>query len=330
MKLSVIVITYNQENFIEDTLNSIISQKTNFKFEIIVSDDASLDKTQQVIAKIKEENHDLIKPIYNDENLGPNKNLLQAIKRAEGEFIAFCEGDDYWVDNKKIQKQVDFLEKHQNMGLCHTNFSILNQESGQLIEDVNDGSTDGSIDIFNKYAQMDNIKIIHQENEGLSMARNKGLEVAKGEYLCFIDNDDIYTPSFLSDAKCIIKENQLDFLEFDFFFSYTNRKNKKARIVREKKNIQKIFTDYQDLEIILVNDGSTDSSKDVVSKKVKSCKNIKYFEQSNKGVSAARNLGVSKASGEFIAFLDSDDYWTDKHLIKLIQLLKRQNDLNWA
>ena len=120
LMVSICCITYNHESYIEDALNGFIHQKTNFKYEIVISNDCSTDKTQQVIDKFKEKYPDLIRDISPRENLGSINNFYYALNSCKGKYIAFCEGDDYWIDENKLQIQVEFLEHNPDYGMCYT------------------------------------------------------------------------------------------------------------------------------------------------------------------------------------------------------------------
>ena len=111
-KVSIVCITYNHEKYIENALNSFLSQKTNFDYEIIVCDDHSIDNTVNIIEEIRKKNQEKIKLIENKINLGSMKNYLKALSLATSKYIAVCDGDDYWIDNYKLQKQVDFLDNN--------------------------------------------------------------------------------------------------------------------------------------------------------------------------------------------------------------------------
>ncbi|MCR4792394.1 MAG: glycosyltransferase [Lachnospiraceae bacterium] len=111
-KVSVIVATYNHENYIAQTLESIVKQKCDFTFEAIVGDDASKDKTAKVVSEYAEKYPDIIKPVLRKKNLGSFRNILDLYKRAKGDYVAMLEGDDYWIAEDKLQMQVDFLEEH--------------------------------------------------------------------------------------------------------------------------------------------------------------------------------------------------------------------------
>lgn len=120
-KLSVCCITYNHAKFIRQTLDSFLMQKTNFPFEIVIHDDASTDGTADIIREYEEKYPDIIKPIYQKENQfskGKMPIVEFMLDKMQGKYVAFCEGDDYWTDPLKLQKQVDFLEEHPDFSIC--------------------------------------------------------------------------------------------------------------------------------------------------------------------------------------------------------------------
>ena len=113
-KVSVIVPTYNQEKYIAKALDSIVSQKCNFEYEVIVGDDASKDNTGVIVKNYGEKYPNLIKAIVRENNLGIEGNPSDLIMRATGEYIVMLEGDDYWTCDDKLQKQADFLDEHRD------------------------------------------------------------------------------------------------------------------------------------------------------------------------------------------------------------------------
>lgn len=122
--VSICCLAYNQEQFIAQTLQSFVDQKTTFPIEILIHDDASTDATPQIIRQFEEKYPELIKPIYQTENQYSKKipiSRTYQFPRAKGKYIAFCEGDDYWIDPDKLQKQVDYMESHPDCTLCFTN-----------------------------------------------------------------------------------------------------------------------------------------------------------------------------------------------------------------
>ena len=116
--------TYNHENYISQALDGILMQKTNFKYEVIVHDDASTDGTAAIVRQYAEKYPDIIRPIYQTENQyskGISIGMTYLYPNARGKYLAPCEGDDYWIDENKLQKQVDFLESHPEFSLCAHN-----------------------------------------------------------------------------------------------------------------------------------------------------------------------------------------------------------------
>lgn len=122
--VSIYCMVYNHEKFITDALNGFVGQKCNFRYEVIVHDDASTDKTAEIIREYERKYPEIIKPIYQKENqYSKQVNILfgHVLPRATGKYIACCEGDDYWVDPYKLQKQVDYMESHPDCTFCFTN-----------------------------------------------------------------------------------------------------------------------------------------------------------------------------------------------------------------
>jgi group 2 glycosyl transferase len=130
---------YNHEPYLRDCLEGFIMQKTNFRIEAIVHDDASTDGSATIIKEYAEKYPDIIKPIYEVENQYSKHNgSLERImnEACKGKYIAFCEGDDYWIDPLKLQKQVDFLESNTDYSMSHTNNICYNQKKRIFVRDV--------------------------------------------------------------------------------------------------------------------------------------------------------------------------------------------------
>ncbi len=131
--LKIECLVYNHEAFLRDCLEGVVMQKTNFKFEAIVHDDASTDRSADIIREYAEKYPDIIKPIYQTENLYSrgDGSLRRVIREAlqGAKYIAVCEGDDYWTDPYKLQKQVDFLESNPDYMMCIHNAKVINEDS---------------------------------------------------------------------------------------------------------------------------------------------------------------------------------------------------------
>lgn len=125
--VSVVMITYGHENFIEQAINGVLMQQCDFDIELIIVNDCSPDKTDSVVKKIIENNPKAswFKYLKHEENIGMTHNFIYALKEAKGKYIAICEGDDYWTDPLKLQKQVNFLEGNNDFVLCFTDRDIL-------------------------------------------------------------------------------------------------------------------------------------------------------------------------------------------------------------
>lgn len=133
-KVSACLITYNQEDFIRECLEGAISQIGDFDYEIIIGDDCSSDNTKQICLEYSTKYPNLIKYTKRNNNLGMIGNWISTISECSGNYIALCEGDDYWTDPYKLQKQVDFLEANPEYVLCFHKIKIL-KPKGELVED---------------------------------------------------------------------------------------------------------------------------------------------------------------------------------------------------
>lgn len=134
--ISCICIAYNHERYIRDTLDSILAQKSEYKFELIIHDDCSTDSTRDILNEYKNRFPDIIRLILQKENqYSQNKKLLPlAIPFVKGEFVAVCEGDDFWIDEYKIQKQIKKMYQHENIKICFTSgYALFNTSTSKLI-----------------------------------------------------------------------------------------------------------------------------------------------------------------------------------------------------
>jgi glycosyltransferase involved in cell wall biosynthesis len=119
--VSVFIITFNQEATIAQTIDSILMQEGNFKMELIIGEDASKDKTRDICISYQQKYPHQIKLLLQDTNQGLVKNYIDTQKLCTGYFIALCAGDDYWIDKKKLQKQLNFFDNNPEFGVVSTN-----------------------------------------------------------------------------------------------------------------------------------------------------------------------------------------------------------------
>lgn len=136
--VSVFVCTYNQEQYIAQTLDSFLMQQCNFDFEIVIGEDCSKDKTMEICQNYIEKYPDKITLLNRRKNLGLIENFFEGLSHCKGKYIATCGGDDYWTDPLKLQKQVDFMENNPNCVITYHD-SIMIDESDIMISDTEVG-----------------------------------------------------------------------------------------------------------------------------------------------------------------------------------------------
>lgn len=137
ISVSICCLAYNHELYITDCLEGILKQKTTFIFELLIHDDASTDRTAEIIREYEKKYPEIIKPIYQTENqYSKSKGVSVKFQfpRVKGKYISICEGDDYWTDSYKLQKQFDFLEKNEDYGLVYTEYDTLYQSTQKIDE----------------------------------------------------------------------------------------------------------------------------------------------------------------------------------------------------
>ena len=134
VEVSVTMITYNHEKYIRQALDSVFMQKTSFNFEVIVSEDASPDNTRSILLEYKEKYGDKLVLNLQEKNVGASKNSLSGRQLARGKYLVSLEGDDFWTDENKLQKQYDILENHPEYSAVCCNFMHVSSE-GEVIKD---------------------------------------------------------------------------------------------------------------------------------------------------------------------------------------------------
>ena len=246
--VSVYCTAYNHEPYIAQALDGFLMQKTNFPFEVIVHDDASTDRTAEIIREYEARFPKIIKPIYETENQYSKRDgSLGRIMAAacKGKYIAFCEGDDYWIDENKLQVQVDFLEGNPEYGMCYTRARQFIQKKqtfsktlfGKPVADFNDllqnGNRIPTLTVMLRKSLHERYREeIHPENKGWLM----------GDY-----------PTWLY----VVHESKVKFLDsvtsvyrvLENSASHSEGFAKKEKFINSTFDIIKYFSDYAGLDL---------------------------------------------------------------------------------
>ena len=119
------LLTYNQEQFIGQTIQSILAQEAHFRYQLVIGEDCSTDNTRKICEQYAEEYAEKIKLLPSEKNYGLIQNFIRTYKECDGKYVAICDGDDYWIDPYKLQKQVNFLEENPDFSVVFTGFNFL-------------------------------------------------------------------------------------------------------------------------------------------------------------------------------------------------------------
>ena len=163
--VSIYCITYNHEKFISQAIESFLMQKTNFPVEIVIGEDCSTDNTRAICLEYKEKFPDKIKLLLPEHNLGMTQNAITTLQSCNGKYIALCDGDDYWTDENKLQKQVEFLEANEDFSICFHAVKIL--INNELIYDYITGEIHDVTDIYDLAVRnhMHTCSVVFRRNE---------------------------------------------------------------------------------------------------------------------------------------------------------------------
>ena len=157
LMVTILCLVYNHEAYLRQCLDGFVSQRTNFRFEAVVHDDASTDGSAIIIKEYADKYPNIIKPIYEKDNVyskqdGSLEKIL--INNANGKYVALCEGDDYWIDSFKLQKQFDLFESNSSISLCYSQSRIFYQKEGRFSDEIlcKNGPTDFETLLFHEPA----------------------------------------------------------------------------------------------------------------------------------------------------------------------------------
>jgi glycosyltransferase involved in cell wall biosynthesis len=229
MKVSICMITYNQEKYISQSIEGVIRQNVNFQIELIIGEDCSTDTTREICLKYQNKYPSLITLLPSNKNVGMNQNFIRTLHACKGQYIAICEGDDYWVNPSKLKKQIEFLDKHQSFSLCfhRANKIKLNKQITSSFENIESRKYLGVELLTKTFIPTASVVFRNDRKEDYSFLANKNiiypdiflwLNIAsKGEVFCLSENMSVYR----------IQEN-----------SVTN-------VVYSKENVEKIINNFK-------------------------------------------------------------------------------------
>ncbi len=135
--VSVHMITYNHAPYIRQAIESVLRQECDFSLELVLGEDCSRDGTREIVFEYQHRFPDIVRVVTSDENVGAKKNMYRTVKACRGKYIAFCDGDDYWHNPYKLQKQVDYLEHHPECGFVYSEFDVLRRRTNRKITNYN-------------------------------------------------------------------------------------------------------------------------------------------------------------------------------------------------
>ena len=129
-RVSVLMITYNHADYLAEAIEGVVGQECDFPFELIIGEDASGDSTRQVALEYQKRYPEIVRVVFSAANVGMNANSLRIFARARGDYVAYCEGDDFWCARDKLARQVALLESDSGMGIVHADWTRATLEDG--------------------------------------------------------------------------------------------------------------------------------------------------------------------------------------------------------
>ena len=131
MKLSVMTVSYNQAEYVEQALESALKQEADFDWELVIGDDCSTDGTREIVRRHADMHPDRVRLVEHESRLGMHANIMATYHACVGEYVAVLEGDDYWTSPHKLQRQAEFLDSHPDCVLCFHRARLLEQDTGR-------------------------------------------------------------------------------------------------------------------------------------------------------------------------------------------------------
>ena len=154
MNVSIAMITYNHERYIREAIQGVLTQRNAYRSEIVIGEDFSTDSTRTICEEYAMKHPDIVRLMPTDRNLGAIPNFIRTLKACTGQYIAFCEGDDYWTDPYKLQKQVDFMEANPQFSLCFHNALLIDEGRNRAPKEMCHPGQKSSCDLEDAIAGM--------------------------------------------------------------------------------------------------------------------------------------------------------------------------------
>lgn len=213
--ISVRVLTYNHEKYIAQCIDSILSQNVDFDFEIVIGDDCSKDETYNICKYYQSKYPKIIKLVHNRRNLGLIENFCNINKLLRGKYIAVCAGDDYWIDNLKLNKQLAIMEKYANVSAVFTDKEVVDDQGNVLIQEKSSCSsiiTEGVyslMDLFEHPQKYSSLTMMYRKcaSDNIEAMYNKVKSAFLEDYtfwVCLGTQGDFY---FITDKTVAYRQN---------------------------------------------------------------------------------------------------------------------------
>ena len=230
--VSICTITYNHERYIEEALDSFLMQETDFPFEIVIDDDASTDNTPNIIRKYAKKYPRIIKANLRKENVGSLKNFCSNLERASGRYIAICEGDDYWIDNQKLQKQFGIFENNKDITIVFhpaLEKNYLNNRSNIICNHFSSNTKVPLKDIIiNRGGYMPTASIMIK-NINFTILKQILIRAPIADFFLQVYYSYIGKAYFINDTMCVYRRNH--------YGSWTNKHNNKQKFTEYSYNM---------------------------------------------------------------------------------------------
>ncbi len=269
-KVSICCITYNQEDYIREALDSFINQNVNFKYEIIIHDDASTDKTTQIIKEYQKKYPNIIIPIFEKENVyskDPNSIMKITLSKAKGEYIALCDGDDGFLDNNKLQKQVDYMDKHKDIVLCSHNTKVISSNNSNNNYDNLTPYREGIVTIYDFFHTSGSM------HTSSMLFRRKDVQNLPEYYFKATVGDLPLKLYLLSIGNCFHMNDVMSFYRINANGSWTTKQRQNPLALKNNHNME--INVYR-----MFNKETNYQYKDLVEKRILE-KNFNYYKNIN-------------------------------------------------